>query len=120
MQFRPVAKHGTDEDIRKILLLNYPGCKTIAEALEKQKRDIKGIVESPIIEVIPKTIVEIFNEAVKNIASYLDGYDIDLMDQQLRFDLSKMPLNTIPEINLWRETWSSVGKNKVREQEDKR
>lgn len=106
MKFKPIAKNGTDEDIKKILLLNYPGCNSIAEALEKQTKEMRPSLpqDLPLVE----TIGEVFYESVNNIESYLNGFDIDLLDPKIRFDLSKMPTSTIPEIKLWREKWLSV------------
>lgn len=105
MKFKPHARHGTDEDLRRMLLTGYPGCKSVLEAFEKEKRNRSPSQDSTLLEPI-----DVLRKAIKQIQDHLNALDIDLMDPELRLRLSKIPLDSVENINRWRDEWLRVVK----------
>lgn len=105
MKFKPHARHGTDEDLKKLLLVNYPGCKTVSEALEKEK---KNRIPSPPQDLPSLTPVDVLRTAILDIQNHLNNFDIDFMDQELRLSLSKIPLDSVENITRWRDEWLKI------------
>lgn len=87
----------TPDGLKKSLLLNYPGCSNVLEALEKAK------TKTP-------SNYEVLRSAISEIRDYLGDYDIDLMDRNKRIELYKIPLDSIKNVELWKRGWLNVGK----------
>lgn len=94
----------TPEGLKKSLLLNYPGCSNVLEALEKAKGNTLSGVPSK-QESKPPSDYEVLRKAILDISRHLGDYNIDFMDRNKRIELYKIPLDSIDNVKKWRDGW---------------
>jgi hypothetical protein len=108
-------KFGKDSDqwprdsLRRTLLLNYPGCKSVTEALELARKPSSSNQRPP--ELTKE--YESMRKAIIDIANVLDGYNIDLLDPRLREELARMPLKSLEDVEAWKQSWLGIIENRI-------
>lgn len=76
------------------------GAKTLSEAIDKKKTSCPIDTASQ-----PMNMYETMKRAISDISKVSAGVDYSTYDEDRIRDLSKMPITSIDEINLWRDAW---------------
>ncbi len=114
--WRRLQSHNWPEDsLQKTLLRDFPGCKTLQEALEKQKVKVPKQESKryhpdyyPMKALIKE--IEMFIELNKS--------DYDALSQETRDRLSAMPIKNIDEARFWKEAIFFEMKKELKHGED--
>lgn len=94
----------------RALVRDFPGCKTVAEALKKAITQKQNVIPEESSEIKPELADTslIMKEAVLDIEKALNGRDIEKGCPVVRARMSAMPLNTKEDILKWRDAWLKV------------
>ncbi len=105
MKFRKDSDQWPKDSLKRSLLLNYPGCKSTLEAFNLIKsQQSQTPLETPKVNEDYK----IMRDAIKAIESAIGDFDIDNLSSDIRLQLNNIPLNNIPNVILWRDSWLKV------------
>ncbi len=104
MKFKKDSDQWPRDSLRRTLLLNYPGCKSATEAFELARNPANKI-QTPLE---PTQEYKSMRQAIIDIEVLINGFDIDLMDPELRESLKSMPLKNLGDIELWKSAWTEV------------
>lgn len=104
MKFGKDSDQWPKDSLRRSLLLNYPGCKSVVEALELTKKTSSQNQRPTELSEEYKSMRQI----IIDIENLINGYDIDLMGPELRDELKFMPLKNIEDAVKWKENWFRV------------
>ena len=106
-------KFKNEGSLERSLLVTFPGCSNVLEALAKVKQNKnQTALQTPLKE--PTSEYEAMRDAINTITTHSKGFDFDLMDAKVRKDLSEIKIDSIEGVNLWRDSWVTVlGKGKA-------
>ncbi len=92
----------------RFLLRDFPGCKTLAEALKEEtlKRQDSLNPKSSL------TTEEIMTRATALLKTASEGFDYKSMSLEDEAKMAAMPITTVDEINAWTKAWLTIFKKK--------
>lgn len=96
--------------LERSLVRDFPGCKSAIEALNKT---IKSITPTEIAITENKPVIEseldryiALRESIKTIENYEHhGFNTWLVPDHVRTRLNAMPIHSVEEARLWRDSW---------------
>lgn len=91
------------EDLKRILTLNYPGCKSAMEAV-KDTLAKKSVTDSRGRE----TIYQVMKATIEELTLLLKDFDYDSLPSGKREELQNMKAQSIEEIRAWRDAWKDA------------
>lgn len=100
------------EALRLTLMRDYPGCKSVREALEKARSRLKNQPQkSPDIKFELRDLhVEQLQmrQIIDAVTKRLECVDIDRIPFKVKEHITRMPLTTLDEAQAWRDAWFKV------------
>lgn len=102
--------------------MNFPGCHSPMEAVQKIIKDRNNpgspsetMKKTEAVESAPDKDYAAMSWAIDEISKRLNGFDIDLMDQDKRDKFKELPIRNPAEIREWARCWFTEIENLKRE-----
>ncbi len=92
------------EDLKRILILNYPGCKTASEAV----KEIIAKNQTPSAVMSEQEKYKLMKGVIEELTILLKDFDYGLLPDGKQIELKNMPAKTIDEVYAWRDAWKSA------------
>lgn len=97
-----MPKFEIEGSLKKVLLRDYPGAKTVQEAIQLARKD-NPIINQRAAQVMDE--YQTMHNAIDQITKECLNFDIETLDLSVRDRLSRMKLNTTEDVLSWRDEW---------------
>jgi hypothetical protein len=106
-------EHWPDGALERSLIRDYPGCKSVLEALSRalsSKQPVQPNVTPTEVSVKESELDRYLalRESIRTVEHFIhNGFDTWSVDEETRKRLNEMPINSIAEALLWRDCWKA-------------